>query len=790
MATYSNSTTNRPPSSSSADDLILELLGEHAIRRSVVRISTEQRKLLDGDAAWSHDYCRRHKCFNVPAQVLQDLKTSHSRRIIEPEPSREEEDSISPKKQHNVASQGSSEKERDGSESVATPEHYDEPERRPNTYTNPGNEEDEDGDEDETKTQVSWATSDDEHMHPPQAQIQDGHDEFQTQVPLRSTPSDPSQVPPTLPPMPPPPPAIPDRSAANDIPSSSPGPEDELELEVPAALEVDVAPVNKGAQPGISSMLATPPSAQVVPCTYEPQELLVSPEREEKMKQKKKRPVYSKIPALYHPPKSAAATSLGTGMARMSPSKQAIIDTQSSSTTDTSSSIIPATSLPIPSRDRPGDVVDPLPGSSLNRPASSLESLAPLGPREPIEPQYNTSSLDGPIFSKPRQDSPVYVPPPSAKIPSSPPACTPAPGPEPVTQPAKQPEGPFIEFTIRYPQYTGSLNDFVVACTYLRKLAAKRRLRPYLFDDFVRAWSEGYRPYIRECDESNLPTTEVLTAIEWFNQLDGAPVFTKQILTVPELDRVLEFYPNEAPPSSKETHRIPGLAKPAEGATKGKEAAKSSLSTTTGSQSSLKSSAPSIDRGYRGSQGGASTVAEVLDEEPPQAGNFGLPQPPPPPPVPVPVPDRAQPTPARAPSKPMSEPPKRPSSTGLTRSLSEAASAPHKRKQPSADILLPPAKKASTGVGPRGAPRSPSGSSARSDESRATTMTAGGGSGSTRRRYADDEEKRRLMFGMFLKKNRPKDGRLGKRHYGEAGSVASSAPVNSNSTPTSGQKGQ
>ena len=744
----------------STDDLILELLGEHTIRRSIVRISTEQKKLLDGDVAWSHDHCRRQQIFNVPAQVLQDLKTSYSRRI---ETKRSRKDSISSnKKQHNVASQGSIEKERVDSESVATPEHYDEREPEPNTQTNPGNEdkggdEGEDGDEDETKTQVSWDTSDDEHLHPPQAQVQDGQEDFQTQVPLRSTPSDPSQAPPTLPPMPPPP-AIPDRSASNDNPSSSPSPspEDELELEVPAALEVDVAPVNKVAQPIISPMLATPPSAQVVPCTYEPQELLASPEREEKTKQKRKRPVYKEIPELYHPPKSAAATSLRTGKASMSPSKSALIDIQSSSSTDTSS-IVPATSIPIPSRDLPRDVVNPLPESSQHQPASSLESLAP---RERLGPQYNTSSLEGPAFSKPRQESPVYVPPPSPKVPSSPPSTS-APGPKPVTQPAKQPEAPFIEFTIAYPQYTGSLNDFVTACIYLKTLVAKRRLRPFLFDDFVRAWTEGYLPYIRECDESD-PPTKALRAIEWFNQLDGAPVFTKHILTVPELDRVLEFYPDEAPPSSRETHKIPGYARAADKG-KGKEFAKSSLATTTSSQSSLKSSAPSIDRGYRGSQGAASTVAEVLDEEPPHAGKLAAPPPP---------------TPGRASSKPISEPPKRPNSTGFTRSLSEAASASHKRKAPSAEFLIPPPKKTSTGGGPRAVPRSPSGSSARSDESRATTATTTGGGGTTRRRYADDPEKRRQMFGMYLKKKRQKEG------------IASSAPVQSNSTPTSGQKGQ
>ena len=61
------------------------------------------------------------------------------------------------KKQHDVASQGSIEKERDDSESVATPKHYDEREPEPNTQTNPGNE-DKGGDEGEEASCCSGET--------------------------------------------------------------------------------------------------------------------------------------------------------------------------------------------------------------------------------------------------------------------------------------------------------------------------------------------------------------------------------------------------------------------------------------------------------------------------------------------------------------------------------------------------------------------------------------------------------------------------------------------------------
>ena len=771
MAIYLNSPDQSAPST---DNFLREFLGNKTVRDAAVRISTEQRNLLDSEVAWSHDVWRRQQRFNVPPQVLQDIKAFHSREL--------KRNSVPSKRQH-VTVAAPADRDRDTSSSVTTPEHNDQPWFEPNRCAPAGGEHEDDGrveienevekeDEDETKTQASWSSSDEEHLHPPRARLpQTEQDEFLTQVPLRSSPPRPSD---SLPAILPAIPASSKRPVRNDPPSSSFGPEDELELEVPAALEANIAPVNKVAQPVFPAVTATPPSAQVVPCTYEPLQFSPSPEREDSTKKQVKRSSYKKLKELYSP-KAATATSLGQRMARMGPPKPVIANTQdSSSTSNASSSIIPATSL-----DPPKASLNPSPESSPNRPASSLGS--PVS-RQHTEPQFNMNTSENPKSTEPRQDSPVHVPPQSPKIASSPPSPVgaAAPGREPTPQPVKQPEAPFIEFTLRYPGYTGSLKDFVTACTYLKSLVGKRRLRPFLFDDFIRAWSEGYLPYVGDCDSSD-PPSKALTAIEWFNQLDGAPIFTKQVMTTTELERVFEFYPAEVV-TAREAPGIPRKKKPAEKIIIAETVARDNKSSTTGSQSSLKSSAPSIERGF---QAGASTVAEVLDRQPPQASN----------PAPPLTADRAQPAPAPVPAptsdKLMNEVSRRPNSIGLIRSLSEAAAAtatatasPNKRK-PSGEFPVPKPKKLSTGSGPH--TRSPSGSSAHSDGSKVTMTTSsavggarrgsGTGAGVSKRRYADDPEKRLRQFGKFVR-----------RRYQD--SIASSAPANSNNTPTSGQKGQ
>ncbi|KAH0489222.1 hypothetical protein TgHK011_009663 [Trichoderma gracile] len=105
---------------------------------------------------------------------------------------------------------------------------------------------------------------------------------------------------------------------------------------------------------------------------------------------------------------------------------------------------------------------------------------------------------------------------------------------------------PYRAFTATYPDYTtvhsGNLLSFIQACVYLRMLQEERRMREYLYDDFIRAWSSGFLPYVQNAG----PGQEPLPAVEWFNMLKGPILFNRMCVNAGNIDVVLGAYPEEA----------------------------------------------------------------------------------------------------------------------------------------------------------------------------------------------------------------------------------------------------
>ncbi|OTA04570.1 hypothetical protein A9Z42_0051610 [Trichoderma parareesei] len=105
---------------------------------------------------------------------------------------------------------------------------------------------------------------------------------------------------------------------------------------------------------------------------------------------------------------------------------------------------------------------------------------------------------------------------------------------------------PYRAFTTTYPDYTtvhsGNLLSFIQACVYLRMLQEERRMREYLYDDFIRAWSSGFLPYVQNAG----PGQEPLPAVEWFNMLKGPILFNRMCVNASNIDVVLSAYPEEA----------------------------------------------------------------------------------------------------------------------------------------------------------------------------------------------------------------------------------------------------
>ena len=100
-------------------------------------------------------------------------------------------------------------------------------------------------------------------------------------------------------------------------------------------------------------------------------------------------------------------------------------------------------------------------------------------------------------------------------------------------------------FTSAYPEYTaqyaGSRRNFVKACMCLEFLQDERLLREFMYDDFIRAFSHKYLTYVSSAREGQEP----LPAIEWFNMLEGFPIFTKMIIAKTNLAAVLVEHPDE-----------------------------------------------------------------------------------------------------------------------------------------------------------------------------------------------------------------------------------------------------
>lgn len=104
------------------------------------------------------------------------------------------------------------------------------------------------------------------------------------------------------------------------------------------------------------------------------------------------------------------------------------------------------------------------------------------------------------------------------------------------------PSNPYTIFASTYPSYTahnGTLKNFIKACICLEYLQSERALREFLYDDFIRAFSEGYLTYVAGAREGQ----EALPAIEWFNMLQGEPEYRKMIVTRANLKSVLSMFP-------------------------------------------------------------------------------------------------------------------------------------------------------------------------------------------------------------------------------------------------------
>lgn len=105
-------------------------------------------------------------------------------------------------------------------------------------------------------------------------------------------------------------------------------------------------------------------------------------------------------------------------------------------------------------------------------------------------------------------------------------------------------EPPFEVFCRAYPTYTenhtGSLYEFIKACSALDFIRLRRALRDCMYDEFIREFPK-FRYYVNNPVEDE----ETLPAVEWFNTSPGPPRFSRMVVTRENLGFVLDTYPKE-----------------------------------------------------------------------------------------------------------------------------------------------------------------------------------------------------------------------------------------------------
>ncbi|CAG9988442.1 unnamed protein product [Clonostachys byssicola] len=306
-------------------------------------------------------------------------------------------------------------------------------------------------------------------------------------------------------------PAIVSRYLAADFNFPSSGPEDALETQLPEAQIASQAPINRAAttpqlsnksssSAHIPATLNTPPCAQpsqrIIPATFRkhpspPREGLGEPGK----KRRRMKPIQFSDPDDQEENLAAVESSRNaTTFSRMAPTK---IYTQISSSNSISSSIVVPATIPQspPTRKSP-------PQGRAQR-ASELS-----GAKNQTKGQLNDKN----------DAIEIIVPPTIPEL------------------------KPFELFTQTYPayekDYRGTLWSFIRACVCLDYLMKANSLREYLWDDFIRAFSADYVEYVEN-------TNDPLPALDWFNTLTGAPVFTQLLVKRDTIHDILNTYPDE-----------------------------------------------------------------------------------------------------------------------------------------------------------------------------------------------------------------------------------------------------
>ncbi|KAL2165327.1 hypothetical protein VTH06DRAFT_624 [Thermothelomyces fergusii] len=458
------------------------------IPRRHVRIPSDQQKLLNRPDAWS---LGRYP--NVPQKVLAGVR-AQSVRDIRPNVSAPEETFLS--QPASSASPGRGEE--DIRRSVS-------PARGVGTGIEPGQnlakaedsnreeeeegkegKEREEGGEDIGGTCIPWSSSPPEHFLRPRQR-----EELQARAVNDPSGDSPKQrAPKTIGRF------LAREAFVADFPPSSSATSDQgLEIEVPKPATEALEPVNRQA---VAVFNYTPPSAQVIPCTLTEKP---SPAKEPQPKRRRlMKPVAYDSP-IYPAGQEADSRSTLPGSRCASPSQPSRPNI-SPSPTKSARQDRPGEASPVaPSVENQDDLV------SGHRPgvakvAVSLQPTGEHGSSEfPVKTPWDTSSS----------------------------------------------QTPYTVFKAAYPDYRGTLGDYLRALLSISSLRKKRALAEFLYDDFVRVFSTDYLGYISSQEGNSRP----LSAVEFYNENVSRPVYLRGVLTKDNIREILGNYSDRMRAMSK-----------------------------------------------------------------------------------------------------------------------------------------------------------------------------------------------------------------------------------------------
>ncbi|KAK3907034.1 hypothetical protein C8A05DRAFT_11205, partial [Staphylotrichum tortipilum] len=275
-------------------------------------------------------------------------------------------------------------------------------------------------------------------------------------------------------------------------PSSSGASETELEFVPPGAITDVIEAIRPASRaPVVAALEPTPPSAQIIPCSLSER---TSPAR---TLDAKRRRLMKGPTALFASP----------GPADRKHASRLVLP--------------PANSAAAPL---------PLPSSSPAASSSPVSARMPAHPTELLSvPKPVEEDNSPPAGNQPRHNAATPQPTdnhgssnPTDKLPPNGPPS----------------QVPFTAFRVAYPDYQGSLGDFIRGVLCILQLQKDKALPEFLYDDFVRVFSGDYLHYIKALDTNQ----SALPAIHWYNHNVSRPLYTKGVLTRDNIHGVVLQY--------------------------------------------------------------------------------------------------------------------------------------------------------------------------------------------------------------------------------------------------------